>query len=698
MNKKGEIVMPRFELLFSPIQVGSIKLSNRIIMSPMITNFADEGGEVSDQTIAYYKTRACGGVGWIVVESAYIHRAGIMYARQLGLDDDKYIRGLKRLTEAIKREGAHVSIQLYHGGRRAQPDLSGYPVEAPSPVPLYDGAAVPRELTHEEVEDRIECYVNGAMRAKEAGFDGIDIHAGHGYLICAFLAKFTNQRTDEFGGDIQHRARFLTEIIKRIRRHTGSDFVITARINGNDFVSNGLSHEESKEVARLAESCGANAIQVTGGHGGLKMRDISEIIAAKNNSGARSLKEVGLRLHDQIVFDLSQPITFMRGLPMGAPRGCFAHLAHGIKASISIPVGVVGRINRPEIAEDILQRGDADMTIIGRALLADPEWPNKVARGQLHEIRPCIGCNYGCFRSLFNRKAVRCATNPFTGKEDSLQMSPAPVRKHVMVVGAGPAGLEAAITAAKRGHDVSLYEAEERIGGQLNVASVPPDRDEIKTLIDYYIGQVTRSGVKLTLGKRIALDDVEHEKPDALIIAAGSIAKLFPIEGDEHTSVVQAVDVLGGRATVRGKIAVVGGGLIGCEVVDFLSKKGFNVTLIEMTDSICAEMEPDDRTFLAQKMIEYDVDIYLKAEAQGYIRGKGLLVRTPAGDHLFEADTIVLATGLKASRTLIDQIVIKGNKANIRGKEIAIYLVGDCIQPRRILEAIHEGAEVALKI
>jgi len=690
--------MPTFNLLFSPIQVGPVKVPNRIIMSPMITNFAEQGGEVSDQTIAYYKARAHGGVGWIIVESAYVHRAGIMYLRQLGLDDDKYIRGLKGLTQAIKGEGARVSIQLYHGGRRAQSDLSGYAAEAPSGIPLYEGADPPRELTREDIEDRIEAYVKAAIRAKEAGFDGVDVHAGHGYLICAFLARFTNQRTDEFGGDIQNRARFLTEVIKRIRRQAGEEFVITARINGNDFVSGGVTHEESKEVARLVEASGANALQVTGGHGGLIMRDISEIVQAKNNSGARSLKEAGLRLHDQVEFDLSQPITFMRSLPMGVQRGCFAHLARGIKASVSIPVAVVGRINRPEIAEKILQRGDADMTVIGRALLADPEWPNKAAQGELQEIRPCIGCQYGCFSNLFNRRAVRCATNPFTGKEGSVEVGPASVRRHVMVVGAGPGGLEAAITAAKRGHHVTLYEAEDRIGGQLNVASVPPDRDEIKTLIPYYEQQVTRTGVNLTLGRRITWDDVKNERPDVLIMATGSVPIASPIEGDERTTVVQAVDVLGGRATVNGKVVVVGGGLVGCGIVDFLAKKGVTVTLVEMMDTIGADMEPDDRNFLAQKMIEYEVDIYLKAQAQRFIPGKGLLVGTPGGEHLVEADTVVLATGLEPSRALIDHVVIESNKATINGKEVEVYSVGDCNQPRKILEAIHEGAEVGLKI
>jgi 2,4-dienoyl-CoA reductase-like NADH-dependent reductase (Old Yellow Enzyme family)/thioredoxin reductase len=664
----------------------------------MITNFAQEGGEVSDQTIAHYKARARGGVGWVIVESAYVHRAGIMYVRQLGLDDDKYIRRLKGLTEAIKEEGARVSIQLYHGGRRAQSDLSGYAAEAPSSIPLYEGAEPPRELTREDIEDRIGAYVKAAIRAKEAGFDGVDIHAGHGYLICAFLAKFTNQRNDKFGGDIRGRARFLTEVLKRIRRQAGDDFVITARINGSDFVSGGLTHDESKEVARLVEASGANGLQVTGGHGGLVMRDISEIVRAKNKSGARSLKEVGLRLHEQVEFDLSEPISFMRGLPMGAPRGCFAHLARGIKASVNIPVGVVGRINRPEVAENILQRGDADMAIIGRALLADPEWPNKAAKGEQHEIRPCIGCQYGCFNNLFNRRAVRCATNPYTGKESSVKVTSTSVGKYVMVVGAGPGGLEAAITAAKRGHHVTLYEAEDRIGGQLNVASVPPDRDEIKTLIPYYEKQLAQTGVNLILGKRITWDDVKAERPDALIMATGSVPVSPPIKVDDRTTVVQAVDVLAGREKLGGRVVVVGGGLVGCGVADYLANEGCKVTLVEMLDTIGGDEQPDDRNFLAQKIIEYDVNIYLNTEVQRFIPGEGLLVKTPEGEQLIDAGTVVLAAGFEPLRALIDQQEIEGDKAPIDWKEMDVYSVGDCNQPRKIFEAIHEGAEVGLKV
>lgn len=675
-----------------------MEVRNRIVMSPMITNYADERGYVSNQTLAYYTGRARGGVGWIIVESAYVHRAGIMYARQLGLDDDKYIGGLRQLAKSIRNEGARVSIQLYHGGRRAQPDLSGYPVEAPSSIPLYEGGPFPRELTREEIEDRIEAYVQAAQRAKEAGFDGVDIHAGHGYLICSFLAKFTNQRTDEFGGDLKGRAKFLEEVVKRIRKQVGKEFVITTRNNGSDFVIGGLTHEEAKRVAKMVEESGANAIQVTGGHGGLVMREIGEIIKFKEKAGVRSLKEVPLKLHDQIDFDLHQPITFMRALPMGVPRGCFAHLARGIKESISLPVLVVGRINRPEIAEEILRRGDADMTVIGRALLADPEFPKKVHEGDFVGIRPCIGCNYGCFQNLFNRRAVRCAVNPYTGQEAVLKKTSPIAQKKVMVIGAGPGGLEAACTAAKRGHMVTLYEKEGRIGGQLNVAHIPPDRDDIKDLIPYYEDQIKRIGVNMVLGKDLTWDDVKREKPEVIIMATGMVPKSLIIEGDESQNVVQAVDLLAGKVTAKGKVLVVGAGSVGCETVDFLAKKGFSVILVEILDKIALDMHPDDRTFLSQKMIEYGVEIHLNSTVKRIIPGKGVVVRKEDRDEPIEVDTVVLAIGFEPNRTLIKHLNIRDHRISIDGRETEIYLVGDCKEPRKILEAIHEGAEVGLRI
>ena len=675
-----------------------MKIRNRIVMSPMITNYADEEGNVTDQTLAYYTARARGGAGWVIVESSYVHRAGIMYIRQLGLDDDKHIKGLRKLSKVIKKEGARVSIQLNHTGRRAQSDISGYPAEAPSSVPLYEGAPPPRELTREEIEERIEAYVQAAERAQDAGFDGVDIHAGHGYLICSFLAKFTNQRTDEFGGDIKGRARFLVEVVKRIRKRVGKEFVITTRNNGSDFVIGGLTHEEAKRVAKMVEESGADAIQVTGGHGGLVMRDLSQLVQLREKMGVSLLRDVNLKLHDQIEFDLHRPISFMRALPMGAPRGCFAHLARGIKESVNIPVLVVGRINRPEVAEEILQRGDADLTVIGRGLLADPDLPNKAREGDVIGIRPCIGCNYGCFTNLFNRKAVRCAVNPYTGQEATLKTIPPRIPKKVMVIGAGPGGMEAACTAAKRGHTVTLYEKEGNVGGQLNIAHLPPDRQEIQTLLPYYEEQIKRTGVNLVLGKEVTWDDVKREKPDVIIMATGMIPKSLAMEPNGTPKVVQAVDLLAGKVTAQGKTLVVGGGSVGCETVDFLVKKGFSVSLVEMLDKIALDMHPDDRTFLSQKMIEYDVNIHLKTKVKQILSGKGVVVAKPAGEEVIEADTVVLAVGSQPNRILLDHPNLKGNKISIGQKEVELFFVGDCKEPRKILEAIHEGAEVGLKI
>lgn len=689
--------MTPFTHLFSPIQIGPMRVQNRIVMSPMITNNADDEGFVTDRTLEYYKARAKGGVGWIMIESAYVHRAGIMYANQLGLDDDKYIAGLSGLATAIKKEGARVTIQLYHGGRRAQPDLSGYPVEAPSPIPLYDGAPSPHELTSGEIENRIEAYVAAAMRAREAGFDGVDIHAGHGYLICAFLAKFSNQRSDQFGGDIRGRARFLLEVVKRIRKQAGEGFVITTRNNGSDFVAGGLSQEEAKEVAKMVEECGADAIQVTGGHGGLVPRDLSELVKIKEKTGVRSLKETGLKLHDRIDFDIHHPISFMRALPMGAPAGCFVHLARGIKESVRIPVLVVGRINRPELAEEILKNGHADLTVIGRGLLADPEFPRKAREGDLLGIRPCIGCNYGCFQNLFGRKAVRCAVNPYTGKETALRSIPSPVSRKVMVVGAGPGGLEAAVTAAGRGHRVTLYEKEHEIGGQLNLASTPPDRGEIRHLIPYYMEQIKRTGVHLNLGQEMTLKVMKEENPDVVILAVGMIPKSMEVKGSNLPQVVQAVDVLSGKNEVHGKAVVVGGGSVGCETVDFLAQKGFSVALVEMLDKIAMDMHSDDRNFLAQKMIEYQVDVHLDSKVEE-ITPLGVMISKEGMQRLVEADTVVLAVGALPNRKVMAGLEFQVNQISIDGKEMEVHFVGDCKEPRKILEAIHEGAEIALSL
>lgn len=674
-----------------------MEVPNRIVMSPMVTNYGDDKGYVTDQTVAYYTARARGGVGWIMVESAFIHRAGLVMPHQLGLDDDKYIKGFGRLTKKIKREGSRVSLQIHHAGRRAMSDVSGLAAEGPSSIPLFQGAPVPRELTLEDIENRVEAFVQTARRAKEAGFDGVDVHGGHGYLISSFLSKFANQRTDQFGGDLENRARLALEVVRRIRKHLGKEFVVTVRINASDFTPGGLTYEEAKVVAQWLEKEGVNAIHVSAGGGGLLIRDITELIKAKEEKGSRSLKEAGLKLHDLIEFDLDQPMTFLRLLPMGVPRACYASLSRGIKESVKIPVLVVGRINRPEVAEEILRRGDADLTVIGRGLLADPEFPKKARRGDLAGIRHCIGCNYGCFHNLGNRRPVLCTTNPFTGREATLKMAPALSKKRVMVVGAGPGGLEAAVIAAKRGHEVTLYERERKIGGQLNVAFVPPDRDEIRNLLPYYEEQLKQTGVRVVVGKEVRQEEVKNEKPDVLIIATGALPMSLG-KGSEPSYVVQAVDLLSGKAKARGKVLIVGGGAVGCETADFLAKKGFSVTLVEMLDKIATDAEPDDRNFLFQKMIDYDVDVRLNTKVKEIIRGKGAAASTPRGEETIQADTVVLAIGLQSNRALIDALSIKDNNIFIDGKETEIYLVGDCKEPRKILEAIHEGAEAGLKI
>jgi 2,4-dienoyl-CoA reductase-like NADH-dependent reductase (Old Yellow Enzyme family)/thioredoxin reductase len=635
--------------LFEPFKIGTMELKNRIIMPAMGTNFSAEDGSVTQRLINYHVERAKGGVGLIIVEGAYVEPRGKGSVRQLAVDHDSKIPGLRELAAAVRANGAKVALQLFHGGRQSHSSIIGTQPVSASEVPCQLTGETPRALTVPEIKDVIEAFAEAARRTKEAGFDAVEIHGAHGYLISQFLSPLTNRRNDQYGGDVRGRARFLLEILERVREKVGSGYPVLCRINGDDYIEGGIKLEEAKVIAKMLEDGGVNAIHVSGG-----------------------------------IYDSPIPVTTA---PMTLPRGNMVHLAAGIKKVVNVPVIAVGRINDPELAEEILRQGKADLVSMGRALLADPYLPRKAAAGALNEINRCTACDE-CISRLFFNEDIACSVNAALGREEEYRIEKAKVRKRVLVVGGGPAGMEAARVSALRGHEVILYEKSRRLGGQLNLAAVPPHKEEIKNVTTYLETQIRKLGVKIILGEEVTLQLVEEIKPDVVCIATGSIP-IVPenmiVKGD---NIPTAQDVLSGVASVGEKVVVVGGGMVGAETAEFLAERGKKVTILEMLGRIGADMVPMVITLLYRRLKELGVVMLTNAKVERITRNS-VVYEKDGKKQTVEADSVVLAVGSKSNRSLMEAL---------KDKVPELYAIGDAEKPGKVLKAIHDGYRAALKI
>ena len=612
-------------------------------MPPMVTNYGSENGFVTDQLKHYYAARARGGVGLIIVEATCVEsREGKGLKRQLYIDDDSYVPGLSDLVREVKRHGAKVAIQLFHTGSEGRQALTGMQPVAPSPVPK-PGGEMPRELTGSEVDALVQRFAQAAHRAKIAGFDGVEIHGAHGYLIAQFLSSFFNRRDDFYGGALEGRATFLTDIIKTTREVVGKDYPVWCRINGEEFgPEGGLSGEEAQQVARMAQYAGADAIHV-------------------------SVFGYGVNPH-------TAP-------PMAQPRGNLVRFANRVKRAVTVPVIAVGRID-PEIAEAVLQDSKADLVAIGRGLIADPEIPNLAEGGKLKEARPCIGC-MTCLDSLIMGDGLlQCVVNPTVGREEDGVVERAKTPKKVMIIGGGPAGMEAARVSALRGHDVVLHESGKALGGQLLLAATPPYKKSLKTFAEYQRSRLSALGVKVEMGCEVTLSLVEDAGPDVVIMATGVKPFVPPIPGVGGANVVIVDDVLEDRADVGDRVAIIGAELVGCETAEFLVDRGKEVTLIRRGDRIATKVNPRNRMHLLARLSAKGVSMMTGVQYQE-INEKGVVITTREGKtDTVRVDTVVLAAGSLADRNLYREI---------DGKVPELYRIGDCVAPRDIRAAVTEG-------
>jgi len=643
--------MTRYPKLFEPGLIGKMRLKNRIIMPPISTNLANEDGTVTDELVFHYAERARGGVGLITVENVCVDYPLARHgAAQPRIDDDVFIPGLRRLANAVHEAGALIAVELTHPGMNAEPCFTaGQTPVAPSAVSRPKDGLIPRALSREEVMEAAGKYVEAARRAKKAGFDAVELQACHGLLINQFLSPLTNKRQDEYGGSHENRLRFLLEILDGIRLYLGPDFPVMVRLVAEDLLEGGLTLEDGQWFARHLEEAGAAAIHPDFGLGG---------------------KEKRLE-------------------PMPYPQGWRVYLAEGIKKAVSIPVIAVGVIREPGVAEEILQAGKADFVALGRALIADPEWPHKALAGAEKSIRKCIGCNECVVARHVEDAPLRCTLNPAVGKgRDFSQTGRAEVRKRVLVIGGGPAGMEAARVAALRGHQVALYEKEDRLGGALHIASVPPGKEKLDWVTEYYSNELPRLGVELHLGEMVEAKMVRAWRPDAVIVATGSEPVIPDVPGVDGSNVIVAQMLLARKMHFTGEhIAIIGGGMLGLETAEYLATQGNAVTVLKRYTTVSRLIEPLYRDYLLRKLKEEGVEIITEVEVEE-ITGSGVVVLDRQGVRkLIPADWVVMARGARASDKLAREI-----------EDPHPIVIGDAVEPRKIIDAVREGFVAARAI
>jgi 2,4-dienoyl-CoA reductase-like NADH-dependent reductase (Old Yellow Enzyme family)/thioredoxin reductase len=636
--------------VFSSMHIGKMEVANRLVVPAMVMNFCNSDGTATEKFIAYHETKAKGGWGLIITEDYAVDPRGKGFTGIPGLWDDAQIEGHSELTERVHRYGSKIVAQIYHAGRQTNHFVIGMQPVAPSPIPCPANQEIPHELTVAEIHKIVEEFGDCALRARKAGFDGVEIHGAHGYLIAQFMSPYSNKRTDEYGGSLLNRVRFPLEIISNIRAKAGNDFPIIFRISGDEFVPGGRTIEDTKTIAVLLEHAGVNAIHVSAG-----------------------------------VYASMQAIV----PPAAVRHGWITDFAAEVKKVVSIPVITVGRINDPIMAETVITSGKADFVAMGRASLADPELPNKAAAGKFDDINYCIGCLQGCIGSLNRGNPGGCLVNPVTGRESELVIKPAEEKKKVFVAGGGPAGMEAAIVAAQRGHEVHLYEKSDRLGGQYAIGAIPPNKGEVDMFIVWQYNQLKKYGVNIRFNTELTADIVEKEAPDAVIVATGGEPLVPNIPGKDRSNVVNANDVLLGKVNVGHRVIVIGGGMVGSETADHLANHGKEVSIVEMLPEIAKDEEAAVRYFLMKDLEENGVKIYVNAPVKE-ILDNGIIAEIDGTEtEIGPADTIVMAVGARSVNTLIEQL---------EGKVPQVIAIGDAVKVCKALEAVEAGYRAGLAV
>ncbi len=642
----------KYKELFEPISIGTMKLRNRTVMAPMHTKMASSNGEVTDRLIAYHAARAKGGIALIVLENTCIDwELGRAPGNPARIDDDRFICGLADLVQAVHAHGAKMVTQLHQPGRQqAVSNTEGgrLPI-APSATQSF-GGDMPRVMTEEDIEHYIQLYVAGAVRSQMAGFDGVEFHGAHGYLPTQFLSPRTNLRTDKWGGSFENRARFIVEIIRRSRAALGPDYPLLYRYSADEKIDGGYDLEEGIKFGKLLENEGIDCLDVSAG-----------------------------------IYD-SMPWIFPT---QGMPAGCLAPLAAAVKAEVNIPVIAVGGLGwDQDLACEILKKGEADMISMGRSLLADPDLPNKVKEDRPHEIRKCIRCN-DCVGFVFRGWRTGCILNPECGHEYKDLVKPAAAPKRIVVVGAGVAGLEYAVTATRRGHSVTVLEKSDQIGGLINLAAKPAyKKDELLALIAYYDAMVKKLGIDAQLNTPATLETVAEYDPEVVVVAIGMDPMEPPIPGADKLNAV--TDVLSSDGENLGKkVCVVGGGGVGCDTALCLAAQGKDVTILEMREALALDENYLLLLQINDEVAKAGIKVLTNHECVS-ISANGVKAKNKKGEIDLLFDDVVVAAGFKPidPSGLADQFQENG---------YLVQSIGTCVDPGRIYNAVWGGFRAALQ-
>jgi 2,4-dienoyl-CoA reductase-like NADH-dependent reductase (Old Yellow Enzyme family)/pyruvate/2-oxoglutarate dehydrogenase complex dihydrolipoamide dehydrogenase (E3) component len=637
-----------FKAIFQPGMIGNLEIKNRLIVPAMLTEFADANGRLTERYIRYYEEKARGGWGLIIVEDNVIEPRGAGFKCIPGVWADEMMVEHKELTDRVHAAGAKIALQVYHAGRQTHSSVTGELPVAPSPIQDPILPETPRELETDEVKELVEKFAQAVRRGKDAGYDAVELHGAHGYLINQFVSPFSNKRTDQYGGNFNNRMRFPLEIIQRAKELVGHDYPITYRISAEELVEGGLTIEDTKVISMELEDAGIAAIHASGG-------------VYKSNAALCAT-------------------TTMQ-------TAAFSDFAKQIKRVVNIPVITVNKIVYPEVAESLLREGKADFVAMGRASIADPHLPNKTKAGKMDEILHCIGCRQGCWSHLLMNKPISCLVNPLTGKEHAYAITPVDTPKKVMVVGGGPVGMEAAIVASKRGHAVTLYEKGDRLGGQWLQAAVPPGKELLNSLTVWQKGELERSGTTIALNQPVNAALIEQEQPDHIIVATGSTAVVPSIPGIDKPHVHMVEEILRGKLDMAGQVVVIGGGLVGVETAQHIAVHNQTVTIVEMQSELATDMEGGARHFMLESLKTNDVTSHTDSTVVE-IRDNSVVIETGSGRQEIPADQVIVAVGSKSNTQLLEEI----------GDQIPTSVLGDAMLVGKALEGINNAYAQALAI
>nr|WP_302596686.1 FAD-dependent oxidoreductase [uncultured Cellulosilyticum sp.] len=650
--------------LLSPLTIKSLTMNNRVVMTPMGTNFASSTGEFTDEHIKYYEQRAKGGTGLIIVENINIdYPLGSNGTTQIRIDHDRYLPKLSKLADAVHKHGGKIALQINHAGASAVSTRIGQQPAAPSTIPSKEGGEIPRPLTIDEIHDIVKKFGIAARRAQIAGFDAVEIHGGHSYLIAQFMSPLTNDRTDEFGGNVENRARFCKLVLEEVRNAVGPNFPIILRISSDEFMEAGRTLEDTLELLTYLD----------------KEVDMYDVSAAVNDS-----------LHLQV--DI-----------MSLAEGWRAHHAKAIKEKFGKPTMAVGSFRSPEVVEKVLAEGVCDLVGMGRGLIAEPEWVNKVAEGNERLLRKCISCNIGCITNrVFLNKPITCTVNPDLINENEYKRRKVTKPTNVVVIGGGTAGLEAACTAAEVGCTTVLLEKNEQTGGLAREIAKFPDKDKVQFFVDYLEERAKDlKNLFVCTNTMATIEKVEQFKPDIVVNATGSVPLLPPIKGfaenlnnDNVYTITKLLANLDKVPNMKGKkVVIAGAGAVGLDCVEYFSQQGAQVTILERLPVVGQDLDPVSRKGMLAVIKEHDVQT-LTSTSLMELTDKAMLCQDSEGNDItLEFDLACICLGMRAENSHVAELT-----AHFNAKGIKVLNIGDSLRARKILAGIEEGRNILLEL